>query len=218
MASPLERRMQTLRTRECLAREEIKYTARSLKHAIAAAVKRESQENPWTLPVAGFCAGVLIPFLIPVRGQKRRAPGVGRKPAAPRVRDADAEAGAVAAAALTQAIGATVRIIRARPTQTSARRRSIMDARGNLVIVERAKSTTLAESLQNLLGAQGVKAFLDPYTADETVAGELYREFTGIDVAVRPEDEAKARSIIAEAHRAGQLLNDLDQASSTGPE
>jgi hypothetical protein len=84
-----------------------------------------------------------------------------------------------------------------------------MDAQDRLVVVERAKTTALAERLQSLLGAEGIAAFFDPYTAEETVAGEMYREFTGIDVKVRPEDAAKARGVLADAHRAGDVLKDL---------
>ena len=88
-----------------------------------------------------------------------------------------------------------------------------MDAHDRLVVIERAPTTALAEELQSLLAAQGIDAFLDPYTTEETVAGELYHEFTGIDVGVRPEDEARARAALEEAHRAGQLLKDLDDSS-----
>ena len=86
-----------------------------------------------------------------------------------------------------------------------------MDARDRLVVIERARTTLLAEELQSLLAAEGIEAFVDPYTTEETVAGEIYREFTGVDVTVRPEDEARARAAIEEHHRAGRLLDELVQ-------
>jgi hypothetical protein len=79
-----------------------------------------------------------------------------------------------------------------------------------LVVVERAPSTALAEEMQSLLDAEGIRAFLDPYSADEIVAGELYTEFTGVDVKVLPADAERARRVIEEAHRAGQLLKESD--------
>lgn len=85
-----------------------------------------------------------------------------------------------------------------------------MDARDRLVVIERAPTTALAEELQSLLAAERISAFLDPFTADETVSGELYREFTGVDVAVRPEDEVRARAVLEEAHRSGQILKQLE--------
>jgi hypothetical protein len=84
-----------------------------------------------------------------------------------------------------------------------------MDAQDNLVIIERAPTSALAERLQSLLAAERISAFLDPYTAEEVVSGELYREFTGVDVKVRPEDATRARTILDDAHRAGRILKDL---------
>ena len=85
-----------------------------------------------------------------------------------------------------------------------------MDPVADFVVIERAPTTALAEELQSLLKAEGIEAFLDPYSAEETVAGELYKEFTGIDVSVRRADESRARGVLSEAHRAGQLLKDLE--------
>jgi hypothetical protein len=78
-----------------------------------------------------------------------------------------------------------------------------------MVVIERAPTTALAEKLQSLLAAQGISAFLDPYTAEEVVSGEMYREFTGVDVSVRSSDAERARRLIDEAHRAGEVLRDL---------
>jgi hypothetical protein len=92
-----------------------------------------------------------------------------------------------------------------------------MNTRDDMVVIERAPSTTLAEHLQSLLGAEGIAAFLDPYTAEETVSGEMYREFTGIDVMVKKEDAVRARGVIEESHRAGQILKGLDGVPESGP-
>jgi hypothetical protein len=78
-----------------------------------------------------------------------------------------------------------------------------------LIVVERAPTTALAERLQSLLAAQGIDAFLDPYTAEEVVSGELYREFTGVDVCVRVADAERACKLVEEAHRAGEVLKAL---------
>jgi hypothetical protein len=84
-----------------------------------------------------------------------------------------------------------------------------MDAQDKLVVIERAPTTALAERLQSLLAAEGIVSFLDPYTSEETVAGEMYREFTGVDVKVRPGDAARAQALLDEAHGAGKMLKDL---------
>ena len=89
-----------------------------------------------------------------------------------------------------------------------------MSAKTDLVVINRAPSTLLAENLQSLLAASGIDAFLDPYSADEVVAGELYTEFTGVDVRVRPEDAARAREVLEEAHRSGTLLNEAGEDAS----
>jgi len=93
-----------------------------------------------------------------------------------------------------------------------------MEEAHDLVVIERAPSTALAEEMQSLLDAEGIKAFLDPYSADEIVAGELYKEFTGVDVKVRIADADRARQIIEDAHRSGQLLKDMeaDEGSDFG--
>ena len=83
-----------------------------------------------------------------------------------------------------------------------------MSAGNDLVVIERAPSTLLAEELQSRLEAEGIESFLDPYSAEEVVAGELYTEFTGIDVAVRKADVARAAEILARARRAGRILED----------
>jgi hypothetical protein len=86
-----------------------------------------------------------------------------------------------------------------------------MAAGSDLVVIERARSTALAEELQSLLAAEGVRAFLDPYSADEVVSGELYSEFTGVDVKVAPEDAARARAILGERRHDSEVLNDLEE-------
>jgi len=82
-----------------------------------------------------------------------------------------------------------------------------------LVSIERAQSTALAESVQSLLAAEGIESFVDSYAAEDVVAGELYTEFTGVDVMVRRSDAAKARKILEDAHHAGEVLRDLDSSS-----
>jgi putative signal transducing protein len=84
-----------------------------------------------------------------------------------------------------------------------------MPAGNDLVVIERARSTALAEELQSLLEAEGVRAFIDPYSADEVVAGELYTEFTGVDVKVAPADAARARAILLDRKHDSEVLNDL---------
>jgi Putative prokaryotic signal transducing protein len=83
-----------------------------------------------------------------------------------------------------------------------------MSAHDGLVVIERAPSTVLAEELQSLLAASGIDAFVDPWSAEEVVSGELYTEFTGVDVRVRPEDLDRARDILDEAHHAAGLEED----------
>jgi hypothetical protein len=77
-----------------------------------------------------------------------------------------------------------------------------MSAKTELVVLERAPSTAIAESVKSLLAAEGIDSFVDPYSADEVVAGELYTEFTGVDVRVRPEDLERARAAL-DAARGG---------------
>src|SRR5436190_106510 len=84
-----------------------------------------------------------------------------------------------------------------------------MVAGNDLVVIERAPSTALAEELQSLLEAEGIKAFLDPYSAEEVVAGELYTEFTGVDVKVASGDAARARAIIADRKHDSEVLKEL---------
>ena len=86
-----------------------------------------------------------------------------------------------------------------------------MKAEVDLVSIERASSTVLAEELQSLLNAEGIQAFVDPYSAEEVVAGELYTEFTGVDVKVRRCDAAKARKVLEDARRAGDVLKGLEE-------
>ena len=81
-----------------------------------------------------------------------------------------------------------------------------MKADDALVVIERAPSTLLAEELQSLLEAQGIRSFLDPYSAEEVVAGELYTEFTGIDLKVAAKDVSRALGALVDARRAGCTL------------
>jgi hypothetical protein len=78
-----------------------------------------------------------------------------------------------------------------------------------LIVIERAPSTALAEELQSLLEAEGIKSCLDPYSTEEVIAGELYTEFTGVDVLVRRADAAWAHSVLADVRRAGRYLKAL---------
>jgi Putative prokaryotic signal transducing protein len=83
-----------------------------------------------------------------------------------------------------------------------------MPANPDLVVIQRAPSTAMAEELQSLLAASGIESFVDPYSSEETVAGEIYSAFTGIDVRVKAPDLARARAILDEAHQAGELAED----------
>ncbi len=79
----------------------------------------------------------------------------------------------------------------------------------NLVVVERAPTTALADRLISLLNAEGIHAFAEAFSPDEAVAGELYSDFTGVDVKVPAADELRAREILGGAHQAGAILKDL---------
>lgn len=87
-----------------------------------------------------------------------------------------------------------------------------MTAGDDLVVIERARSTALAEELQSLLESEGIKSFLDPYSAEEVVAGELYREFTGVDVKVAGRDLVRAKAALLERRRDSEVLNQLGDA------
>ena len=89
-----------------------------------------------------------------------------------------------------------------------------MTANPDLVVIERAPSTAMAEHLQSLLAASGIDSFIDPYSADEVVAGEMYSEFTGVDVRVRNVDASRARTVLDEAHKAGELLKQAPDDAS----
>jgi hypothetical protein len=89
-----------------------------------------------------------------------------------------------------------------------------MTANPDLVVIGRAPSTALAEHLQSLLAASGIDSFIDPYSADEVVAGEMYAEFTGVDVRVRTEDAFRARAVLDDAHKAGELLKQAGEDAS----
>lgn len=85
-----------------------------------------------------------------------------------------------------------------------------MTAGDDLFVVERARSTALAEQLKSLLEAEGIPAFLDPYSAEEVISGEMYSEFTGVDVKVAARDYARAMTALAERHHDSEVLRDLD--------
>jgi hypothetical protein len=75
-----------------------------------------------------------------------------------------------------------------------------------MIVLERARSTVMAEELRSLLESEGIEAFLDSYSAEDAVAGEIYTEFAGIDVMVRQRDLDRARRLLAEIRRAGKAL------------
>jgi hypothetical protein len=81
-----------------------------------------------------------------------------------------------------------------------------MTAGDELIVLERARSTVMAEELESLLKAEKIDAFLDSYNTSDTVAGEIYAEFAGIDVMVRQRDFDRARQLLADLERAGRLL------------
>lgn len=76
----------------------------------------------------------------------------------------------------------------------------------DLFVVERAPSTALAEQLESLLAAEGIRAFLEPYSAEEVVSGEMYREFTGVDVKVAARDLTRAMAILGGRRHASEVL------------
>jgi hypothetical protein len=100
---------ETLRCREAAAKAKLRAAARSLGDSIASGVRREQRLHPWVLPIAGFCTGFLIPFLLPDRASRARAARAARPPAPSKLRDAWADARCAAAETLTQAVGAAIR-------------------------------------------------------------------------------------------------------------
>lgn len=81
-----------------------------------------------------------------------------------------------------------------------------MTTGNDLVVLERARSTILAEELQSFLGSQGIQASLDSYSAQDTVAGEIDAGFAGIDVMVPQSDLERAQGILTELRKAGKPL------------
>ena len=98
-----------LREREQRARAGILEAAHGLRDAIARDAGRLSRDHPWALPIAGFCAGFLLPSLLP--GQRPDARAARRfEPAPPsRIGHAWAEARSAAADSLASALAALVR-------------------------------------------------------------------------------------------------------------
>ncbi len=78
-----------------------------------------------------------------------------------------------------------------------------------LITVERAPSTALAERWVSLLAVAGIDAFMEPYSTDESVSGEIYTEFCGVEVKVRRSNADQARALLGEAHAAGRILKEL---------
>jgi Putative prokaryotic signal transducing protein len=81
-----------------------------------------------------------------------------------------------------------------------------MTTASDLVLLERASSTTMAEELQSLLRSEGIEAFLDPCSAEEAVSGEFYLEFGGVEVTVRKSDLPRALKVLAEIRAAARDL------------
>jgi hypothetical protein len=99
-------RMQKLRDREEGAKDRLSESARSLADMVSQEAKRLQEEHPWALPAIGFCAGLLVPFLVPAR---REAAARTASRATSHVRDAWDEARCAAADTLTEAVGAVIR-------------------------------------------------------------------------------------------------------------
>jgi hypothetical protein len=111
-------RMQDLRDRERWARARIAAAARGLGTALAGGADRTRREHPWALPVVGFCAGLLVPFLVPSRRPRERPPARGATPS--RMQGAWADARTAAADTLSQALAAVIRRLLDAPSSSRA--------------------------------------------------------------------------------------------------
>ena len=101
--------MEALRDREARTRENIRRSARRMKATVIDAADRQRAVHPWTLPVAGFCVGLAIPFLFPDRRKIRDELADEVEESASAFRNAWSDARVIAAQAVTEALGAAIR-------------------------------------------------------------------------------------------------------------